>query len=585
MSTGPERGGDADAPAYPGEGGGRVGLLRHLWLLFLLRFQISGNRGRGGGLLGSAIGLLGLLGSGSGVAFAVHAAFAHKAVAAAPLLEMFLFQLLGFLVGVSWVMWPIVAAGVDDSAELSRFTTMPIAPWRLFLASSLSALFEPRALTFYPVLVAAAVGFCQVHGLPFPWGSFLLSTAAFAAFNAAWGRVGLNSMLNVLRHRRSAEILGGGLLVTLFCCALVPPLDVTGIAQMVRDQQLGQNAGQGLALEKLDTRVLEAALIVFSLGPSGVWAPTWLLAYLPSLPHALVGQTILLAYTGGYALMGFAAAFFLLLRFYAHTARSGRSADRTQKAGRAFEQESLLAVLVEREARDLLHNPKARMLAALPFFLTILLKLVRAQEVIGLFTGPQIDVWMPAILTTYGGIVLASNFSQNAFAYDGQGLQLLYAAPVELKWVLRAKNLVHGAASLTLGLVLLTFHALYVRMPNAAEIVCSVCTLSFQVLLILTLGNVLSVISPRKFHAGLQRKDRVPVATTAGGFFAAGVGLIPLSVLLKTIGPGRTPTLGEALLLLPVVLMGVVVYRLAQRPTLELLERDREGLLRAITRE
>jgi len=547
-------------------------LPRHLWLLWKMRLQIAANRGHTNGLLGTFAGLAALLGSGVGIAVGVYHVFRNPGVTHSPMLEMFLFQMLGFLVAVMWIMWPVVTAGIDDSAELSRFTTMPIRPVRLFLASSLAALVEPRALVFYPVLFAAALGYAHGHGVPLRWAGLCAGTAGFALFNVAWGRVGLTGTLNVLRHRRSAEILGGGFLVMLFLCALVPPLDTSWLAAAAQSGSV--------RVEKIDVTLIEAALLVFSIVPSGSWG----LAFVA--PYTKLGwiSPVLVLYAVSYAVLGYGIAFVLLLRFYANTARAGQTEVKPTSAGRAFQSASLFRVLLERELRDLLHNPKMRLLCALPFFLTILLKLVQAREVIHAVVGPHTDVWIIVLLTTYGGVVLAANFAQNAFAYDGQGLFLLFAAPISLRKVLLAKNVVHGAASLLLGLALFVFYALYVHAPTGPEAAAALATLGFQVLLILAIGNVLSVIAPRKFHAGLQRRDRVPPLTTAGGMLGAGLALVPLQFALGR-APGLPIDAARALLVAGGLPLGIALYLLALRPALALLAARREDVLRAITRE
>jgi ABC-2 type transport system permease protein len=556
-----------------GKGTRPLGWVEQLSLLWGMRALVVTNRGKGAGPLSTLIGTLGLAASGGGVSIGVYKLFAHPAVAGAPLLELFLFQLLGFLVAVMWIMWPIVTAGVDDSAELSRFATMPVQPVRLFVASSLAALVEPRTLTFYPLLLAAALGFCHAHHVPFRWGGWLLGTVTFALFNVAWGRVGLTSVLNVLRHRRSAEILGGCVLLVLLGCAFVPPLDTSWITA-------GTGTGGGVALEKLDVAVLEAAVLFFSVIPSGAWGLSFLIPY----RHGEFGVPVLAGYLAAYAAIGFGIAFVLLLQFYANTARSGRRVDMESKSQKSFVSPDVFWVLVEREARDLLHNPKMRLLCALPFFLTILLKLVQARDVIRLAVGVHTDVWIIVLLTTYGGVVLAANFAQNAFAYDGQGLLLLFAAPISLRQVLLAKNVVHGLASLGLGLVLLTFYSGYVHTPTLPDALAALATLLFQVTLILTVGNALSVVAPRKFHAGLQRRDRVPPLTTAGGIGAAVGAMVPLKLALAVSG-GLALSLPLSLALMAAVGGAALLYLVSLPPSLALLERRREEVLRAITRE
>jgi ABC-2 type transport system permease protein len=81
-------------------------------------------------------------------------------------------------------------------------------------------------------------------------------------------------------------------------------------------------------------------------------------------------------------------------------------------------------------------------LAAVPFVLGILLRLLSGRDLFVFFLGQTADAWVLSGLTMYGAILLGSTFSQNSFAYDGHGFAVFVTAPLDLGLVLRAKNLV-----------------------------------------------------------------------------------------------------------------------------------------------
>ncbi|MFN7131501.1 MAG: hypothetical protein ACK4N5_05420, partial [Myxococcales bacterium] len=248
----------APLPSAPASGvpqpavGGRVGFLTHFALLLRLRLQSESNRHlKLAEALPSAIGLLTLLGISLAIGLAAYGVMAHPGVAASHRWSSFVLRLICFLVSAVFVAWPILSAGVDEHSELTRFSTFPIQPARLFGASAVVSLFEPRSLVFYPPVIGAAVGYAAQR--PYPVLPAVALALAYFVLNAAWGRAGLTLMLNVLRHRRSAEILGVGFLLTLFLASLAPPIDAAWVYELFRD------GGAAMAGGAIDAQVLIAA--------------------------------------------------------------------------------------------------------------------------------------------------------------------------------------------------------------------------------------------------------------------------------------------------------------------------------------
>ncbi len=498
----------------------------------------------------------------------------RPAVAASPLWSSFLLRFLFFVMSAVFVTWPVLAAGVDEHSELSRFATFPITSRRLFLTSTLASFFEPRSLAFMPALVGAVWGYWEQR--PFPAAHGALHLFAFYALNIAWSRAALTLLLNALRHRRSAEIMGTGFLSLLLLVAFAPPLplDVAWLQQAL--------AGRSDALNAADPALLERLAVgreAFAQTPPGFCA----VGIEAAARGRLASSWLHAAATLAFALAGLALAHWLLVRFYRTLARPPRPR-REREVPPGSARDGAFYALLDRELSDWLRNPKARLLSAVPFFLLILLRFVRAPELATAAFGQAADTWVIAALCSYAGLVVGPNFAQNAFAYDGAGLALLFAAPIPLRRVLLTKNLVHGGAALVVALLLTAFYGFYVRPVGLGAALFGVLALLGQLPLLLGFGNVLSILAPRKFHASLSRRDRPPVVSTVAGLAIAAVGVAPGVFTLKRLGgaaPGALALAGLGALAL--ALWGG--YLLALPRAAALLESRREAVLRLITRE
>ena len=285
------------------------GFLRHLLLLWGLRLNIGLNQGSGRSPL-LAVGAF-LLSSapawGLGVTF--YGLMRLKTVAENDVWPFFILNLLCFVTTAVWVTWPIMSAGVDDHSELSRYAPFPISPLRLLIASTVASLFEPRALVFYAPLTGAALGYASVHPVRLKWFALLLY-ALFALLNAAWSRVGLHLVLNVLREKRSAELIGGGFVLFLVAASFIPPIDTSWLTAV----------GEG-GIEKLDMRLIIDATLALGRVPPGFFGDALLELSYGYRRNALADGVGLLVFTG----VGLGVAYALLMRFHRNVGRGGAS--------------------------------------------------------------------------------------------------------------------------------------------------------------------------------------------------------------------------------------------------------------------
>ncbi|MBL8953901.1 MAG: hypothetical protein JNK82_24200 [Myxococcaceae bacterium] len=544
-----------------------VGFAEHLRLLWGLRLAIGLNRGEG---KSRALAVFAFVAS-SAPSLVVGASFYKlmhvPAIAHSEAWPEFLLNLLCFVTSCVWVTWPVMSAGVDDHSELSRYSAFPISPFRLMLASTLASLFEPRAIVFYAPVTGAALGYAHVRGVHWPFMAVAFYVS-FALFNAALARVGLHVVLNVLRQRRSVELIGGFFVVMLVGASFIPPIDVSWLFEI----------GDGLGV--VPDSLIEDAALALGRFPTG-WFGHGMQALAHRRPAAAVADLFGIVEL---TMLAMVVAYGLLLHFHRHTGRGGPSEGEAREANPFARTQGTFATLVLREAVDLWHNPRARLLATVPFILSILLKVLSGRLLFVFFLGQTADAWVMGGLCLYSAIVIASTFSQNTFAYDGHGFTVFLAAPVELGRVLVAKNLVHAAGAFFIASVEAAFYVVYFGHGGPLDVLASLLGVAVLVPVLLAAGNFISLYFPVKFHANLARRDKLPFAASMLGVAAAAVGGAPFTWALRMRVQDGVDV--STVLLLAVCAAGsFMLYRLTLPLAMRLLVQRREVVLRAVTRE
>ncbi|HLM44229.1 MAG TPA: hypothetical protein VK458_10185, partial [Myxococcaceae bacterium] len=376
--------------------------------------------------------------------------------------------------------------------------------------------------------------------------------------------------LNVLREKHSAELIGGGFVVFLVGASFIPPIDTSWLTAAM-------DTG---SVDKLDMAVIVNATLALGRVPPGFFGDALLELSYGYRRNALADGLGLLFFT----LVGLGLAYALLLRFHRSVGRAGPSVKESGDNDPFARTRSRYSTLVVREALDLWRNPRARLLASVPFVLAILMKLTSGRALFEYALGASADAWLMGGLCIYGAVVMASTFSQNTFAYDGHGLAMLIAAPVQLGDVLRAKNVVQGSAAGAMALLVGLFYRVYFGRGTALDFLCAMAAVVAVIPMLLAAGNFLSLYFPVKFHASLKRRDKLPLTASMLGIVAASAGCAPFVWALRFVGKSG-PT-GQTLAMIGLcAAVNVVLYRALLPLALRLLDHRKEVVLRAVTRE
>jgi ABC-2 type transport system permease protein len=178
--------------------------------------------------------------------------------------------------------------------------------------------------------------------------------------------------------------------------------------------------------------------------------------------------------------------------------------------------------------------------------------------------------------------LLIMNFCPNNLAYEGQGIERLFLAPVKFRDVMLGKNLFHGTlvaleALLVLGVLMAMGHP-----PSLLIIVATWAALPFAALMHFGVGNWLSLQYPRKFEFGMRRQR------PSGMTMVISFGL--LAAVMGTIaGVGAISIWLVGFWFLPIVYLGlsaaaVAVYRLMLNSTTQQAITQRDALLEQLAR-
>ncbi len=426
--------------------------------------------------------------AGIGLAFAAGAYY----IVAESKLRLLVLLLWGIF--LAWHFLPVLLATSTASFDFRNLLRFPLRFSVFFLLSLAYGLFDPAAVAALFWLVCIAVGISLARPDLLPWT--LLIFVLFAAMNLLLSRMIFTWVERLLARRRTREAVWVLLMLVILSFQLlgafaeswsrrVAPvaLKLPAIAGFLPPGLAGRalaSAARGHAGEALSCATLVAAYgLVFAL----------------FLRHRLRAQ-----YLGED--LGESQAPASAPAAYCSVSSSTSLASFSSSFLRAP-----VAAVLEKELRYIRRNSVMVMNLALAPMLIGFFAVFwsRPQGRPDLFARSP-ELMFPSALAYM--FLLLSQLGNNAFAYEGRGIQLLFLAPVRFRDVLLAKNLTLGLILAGETALIWLLLSLLLRSPGAATVTATLAALLFAMLVQFTTGNLLSLCYPRRLEFGALRRQR-----------------------------------------------------------------------------
>jgi ABC-2 type transport system permease protein len=421
---------------------------------------------------------------------------------------------------VFWQLVPVMASAFTENVDSSNLLRFPLTFPSYFLIRIAYGSLDPPTLMGCLWLLGMAIGIgCAAPLLFLPAAAVLL---LFAIFNILLARMLFTWAERWLAQRRAREILGVLFLFMVIGFQFIGPL-IRHYGNRSHQPALSRVVGQALPIERLT-------------------------------PPGLAGDTIAHALRGGYA---FAFGSFALLcaytlvvlwllnvRLRAQYRGENLSEAVARTAAPAAKQKiqlgwnipgvpGAISAVVEKEFHYLSRSGPMLFTLVMPLVILLIFRFTpgKSDSSAGVF-GHSADLAFP-VGAAYAVLIL-TNLVFNSFGADAVGIQFYFASPVRFREILMGKNLTHSLV-LALEMVLICAGASLMYRPPPWDIVLATFTGVFFALVVnLTVGDLLSVYSPKKIDLGALGRQRTSQVTALAslGIQAVVLGLCALALLV-----------------------------------------------------
>ena len=196
-----------------------------------------------------------------------------------------------------------------------------------------------------------------------------------------------------------------------------------------------------------------------------------------------------------------------------------------------------VSAIFEKEIRYLSRSGPMLFTLIMPVFILFIFRLTpsTSRRGSGSFLGGSSDMAFP-IGAAYALLIL-TNMVYNNFGPEGAGVQMYFTAPVPIRSVMLAKNLAHSTI-LALEMVLVWIGASLIYKPPAlATTLATISGILFALPVNLTVGNLLSISSPKKIDYGTFGRQRASNTTVFASF---GVQIVVVGLAALTLIAARS---------------------------------------------
>jgi ABC-2 type transport system permease protein len=452
--------------------------------------------------------ILGFAAAGFGGAFGLGAAsWAFAREGRVELLALLLWPVLLF-----WQLFPVMATAFTENFDSSNLLRFPLTYREYFLVRLVYGSLDPATALGSLWLVGIAVGAGVADPRIFLWTAIVL--LAFGAFNILLGRAIFAWVERWLARRRTRELLG---IVFFFF--------------IVSFQFIGPLMGRyGRTAHPAAARFFELLFPLERLLPPGLAAASIAGSAKAEMPLAIGAFLLLFVYQ-----VAIGSLLNLRLRAqYRGESLSESSAPITARSGKLLVQPgwnlpglpAAVAAIFEKEFRTLSRSGPMLFALVMPVVVLLIFRMTpppgRGSES---YFSRAPDLAFP-VGAAYA-LLMLTNLIYNNFGHEGAGVQMYFVSPVGFRDIFLAKNLAH-ACVMALEMVIVWFAvALMYRPPSPQIALATLAGILFAMLVNFTLGNLLSLNSPKKIDFGAFGRQR---ASNVTAFASLGIQLVVFGI-------------------------------------------------------
>jgi ABC-2 type transport system permease protein len=418
-----------------------------------------------------------------------------------------------------WQLVPVMASAFTENVDSSNLLRFPLTFPSYFLIRIAYGSLDPPTLMGCLWLLGMAIGIGWAAPLLFVPAAVVL--LLFATFNILLARMLFTWVERWLAQRRAREILGVLFLFMVIGFQFIGPL-VRHYGTRSHQPALSRTVAQALPIERLT--------------PPGLAGDTIAHALRRDYPIALGSFAVLCAYA-------LAVLWLLNLRLRAQYLGENLSEAVARTAAPAVKQKirlgwnipgvpGAISAVVEKEIHYLSRSGPMLFTLVMPLVILLIFRFTpgKSDSSAGVF-GHSTDLAFP-VGAAYAVLIL-TNLVFNSFGADAVGIQFYFVSPVRFREILMGKNLTH---SLVLGLEMIVVCAgasVMYRPPPWDIVLATFAGVFFALVVNLTVGNLLSVYSPKKIDLGALGRQRTSQVTALAslGIQAVVLGLCALALL------------------------------------------------------
>ena len=422
-----------------------------------------------------------------------------------------------------WQLFPVMATAFTESFDSTNFLRFPIRYRSYFLIRMAYGSLDPTTLIGTLWLVGIAVGVGTADPGLLPWALLLLAT--FGALNILLARAIFAWIERWLARRKTREILGVVFLLLIVSFQFIGPVIGRYNAHHgphTRAVAPGVALNLVAAEEFTPPGTVGAALGAASRGNHGVAFGLWALECAYAAVFLWLLDLRLRAQYRGENLSEAAAR--------APAAALDKAAVREGFALPGFS--APVAAVFEKEFHYLSRSGPMLFNLVMPLVILFIFLLGPSNPARRAHEAGFVTFAFP--LGIAYSLLILSNLTFNSFGTEGAGVQFYFAAPVRFRQIMLAKNLMHGLLMAFEFCLLWVMVGLVRRPPSIGLTLATLAGALFAALVNFTVGDWMSLYSPKKFDYAVFGRQRAS-GTTALAVLGTQLAIIGLCAIVFAV--------------------------------------------------